>query len=53
MTKAVKEALAALELSKNVILEGPPGTGKSFAVAEIAGSWPRRLLGAGDGKNGR
>ncbi|WP_085370724.1 McrB family protein [Leifsonia sp. NCR5] len=40
------EAIAALRLFKNVILEGPPGTGKSFSVAEIATEWPQGMLGA-------
>ncbi|MFC7597572.1 McrB family protein [Terrabacter sp. GCM10028922] len=40
---AVDEAIAALQVFKNVILEGPPGTGKSFSVADIAASWPREL----------
>lgn len=39
------EAIAALRLYKNVVLEGPPGTGKSFSVAEIAGAWPQDKLG--------
>lgn len=39
------EAVAALRLLKNVVLEGPPGTGKSFSVADIAASWPRESLG--------
>lgn len=39
----VDEALAALGVFKNVILEGPPGTGKSFSIAEIAAAWPRPL----------
>ena len=40
---AVGEAIAALQVFKNVILEGPPGTGKSFSVADIAAAWPRPL----------
>lgn len=44
------EAIAALQVFKNVILEGPPGTGKSYSVAEIARKWPG-VIGAGsDGK---
>lgn len=39
------EAIAALRLFKNVVLEGPPGTGKSFSVAEIAAAWPQDSLG--------
>lgn len=39
------EAIAALRLFKNAVLEGPPGTGKSFSVAGIAASWPRERLG--------
>lgn len=37
------EAISALQVFKNVILEGPPGTGKSFSVATIAEAWPRML----------
>ena len=44
------DAIAALQVFKNVILEGPPGTGKSYSVAEIAKKWPG-VIGAGkDGK---
>ena len=44
------EAIAALKVFKNVILEGPPGTGKSYSVAEIARKWPG-VIGTGtDGK---
>lgn len=39
------EAIAALRLYKNVVLEGPPGTGKSFSVAEIVETWPYNKLG--------
>lgn len=41
----IDEAIAALRLFKNVVLEGPPGTGKSFSVTEIAAAWPRDTLG--------
>ena len=41
------EAIAALQVFKNVILEGPPGTGKSFSIAAIADAWPR-LIGTND-----
>lgn len=40
-----------MRLYKNVILEGPPGTGKSFSVAEIAEEWPRDKLGVDAGGN--
>lgn len=36
---SVDEAIGALRVFKNVILEGPPGTGKSYSVAGIARSW--------------
>lgn len=51
---AVSEAIAALQVFKNVILEGPPGTGKSYSVAEVAAAWPRALgdSGAGEPANG-
>ncbi|WP_165368651.1 McrB family protein [Serinicoccus sediminis] len=41
------EAVAALQVFKNVILEGPPGTGKSFSIASIAEAWPG-LIGTND-----
>ena len=41
------EAIAALQVFKNVILEGPPGTGKSFSIASIATAWPG-LIGTND-----
>lgn len=41
------EAVAALQVFKNVILEGPPGTGKSYSIGSIAEAWPR-LIGAND-----
>ena len=37
------DAIAALQLFKNVILEGPPGTGKTYSVADVAKAWPRPL----------
>lgn len=40
---ATDEAIGALRTFKNVILEGPPGTGKSYSVADIAHAWPRPL----------
>lgn len=45
----IDEAVAALGIFRNVILEGPPGTGKSFSVAEIAAAWPRDLGSDGAG----
>lgn len=39
----INEAISALRVFRNVILEGPPGTGKSFSVADIAASWTRPL----------
>lgn len=44
---ATHEAIAALQVFKNVILEGPPGTGKSYSIAAIASAWPR-LIGTSD-----
>lgn len=44
---AADEAIAALQIFKNVILEGPPGTGKSYSIAAIASAWPR-LIGTSD-----
>jgi MoxR-like ATPase len=41
------EAVGALQVFKNVILEGPPGTGKSYSIAAIASAWPR-LMGTSD-----
>lgn len=45
------EAIAVIKRFKNVILEGPPGTGKTFVVGEVAEQWTKvtgRTLG-GDG----
>jgi MoxR-like ATPase len=39
----VDEAVTALRAFKNAILEGPPGTGKSHSISEIASMWPRPL----------
>lgn len=44
------EAISALQVFKNVILEGPPGTGKSYSVAEIANNWPGVIGSGSDGK---
>lgn len=44
------EVIAALQIFKNVILEGPPGTGKSYSVAEIAKKWPGVIGTGNDGK---
>ncbi|WP_243073826.1 McrB family protein [Microbacterium sp. SS28] len=44
------EAITALQVFRNVILEGPPGTGKSFSVAAIADAWPRMLGLDADGR---
>lgn len=48
------EAIAALQVFKNVILEGPPGTGKSYSIAAIASAWPRLIgtNGAGEPAEG-
>src|SRR5699024_3827325 len=37
------EAISALQIFKNIILEGPPGTGKSYAMAAIAEKWPNPI----------
>lgn len=37
------ETIEVLRVFKNVILEGPPGTGKSYSIAAIADAWPRPL----------
>lgn len=50
MSDVTGEAITALSVFKNVVLEGPPGTGKSHAVADIASAWPRALGGDGNGK---
>lgn len=50
MSDVTSEAITALSVFKNVVLEGPPGTGKSYAVADIAKAWPRALGGDGNGK---
>lgn len=48
------DAIRVLRFFKNAILEGPPGTGKTYVVSEIAALWPqatqRTLGGDGDGK---
>jgi MoxR-like ATPase len=49
----VDEAVAALQIFKNAILEGPPGTGKSFSVADIAEAWPGSLGENGAGQEAR
>jgi MoxR-like ATPase len=44
----------ALKRFSNVVLEGPPGTGKTFVVREVADAWPaltgRSLAGKGVGE---
>ena len=53
MTTA-EETVRVLRKFKNAILEGPPGTGKTFVVEQIATLWHgetgRILAGAGKGK---
>jgi len=48
------EAIRVLRRFRNAILEGPPGTGKTHVVAEIASLWAaetgRPLKGDGDGE---
>lgn len=48
------EAIAVIKRFKNVILEGPPGTGKTFVVGEVAEQWTevtgRTLGGDGSGR---
>lgn len=39
MDRTVDEALSALQIFKNVVLVGPPGTGKTFARDRIAEAW--------------
>lgn len=46
-----EDAIAALQIFKNVILEGPPGTGKTHAVSAISAGWPRPLGSNGDGES--
>ncbi len=47
------ETIRVLRRFKNAILEGPPGTGKTFVVANISDLWQqqtgRELKGNGDG----
>lgn len=43
MNAVTAETIAALGVFRNVIIEGPPGTGKSHSVAAIADAWPRAL----------
>lgn len=47
------EVIGALGRFRNVILEGPPGTGKTFVVEKVAAQWSaatgRPLLGDGSG----
>lgn len=47
----VDDAIAALQVFKNVVLEGPPGTGKSYSIAEIAAAWPRMTGVDGNGRS--
>lgn len=48
------ETIRVLRRFKNVVLEGPPGTGKSHVVAAVAGAWlqqtGRPLAGNGRGR---
>jgi hypothetical protein len=39
MDRTVGEALGALQIFKNVVLVGPPGTGKTYARDRIAEAW--------------
>lgn len=39
MERTVGEALGALKIFKNVVLVGPPGTGKTYARDRIAAAW--------------
>ncbi|TYL50425.1 McrB family protein [Agromyces mariniharenae] len=39
MGRTVDEALGALQIFKNVVLFGPPGTGKTYARDRIAAAW--------------
>lgn len=39
MDRTVDEALGALQIFKNVVLVGPPGTGKTYARDRIAAAW--------------
>lgn len=41
MDRTVDEALGALQIFKNVVLVGPPGTGKTYARDRIAEAWAR------------
>jgi hypothetical protein len=47
------ETLRVLQHFKNAVLEGPPGTGKTFVVEQVAEAWEgktgRKLGGAGTG----
>lgn len=42
MDRTVVEALGALQMFKNVVLVGPPGTGKTYARDRIAKAWANR-----------
>ena len=48
------ETIRVLQRFKNAVLEGPPGTGKTFVIENIANEWTdktgRSLGGAGTGK---
>ena len=54
MRPIIDEIVAAAQLFKNVILEGPPGTGKSHAIEGVASRWEaatgRALGGRGSGE---
>ncbi|WP_187776146.1 McrB family protein [Antrihabitans cavernicola] len=54
MSKTADVTIRVLRRFKNAILEGPPGTGKTFVVSEIAANWydetGRELGGNGNGR---
>ena len=53
MNNLVDEVIEVLQVFKNAVIEGPPGTGKTFVVKEIADAWQKRtgraLEGTGNG----
>jgi len=53
MNNLVDEVIEVLQVFKNAVIEGPPGTGKTFVVKEIADAWEKRtgrvLAGTGNG----
>ena len=48
-----QEVIRVLKLTHNAVIEGPPGTGKTYTIGEIAGLWEtvtdRKLAGQGTG----